>query len=420
MSSRYGSLFQIDDFSSASSAIRLERISLSVGRAGGGYDERWLQRLVSSHPQALPIAEIESFLGGAVPICLELGTKAGPIDVLLVTPHGDIVLVECKLWRNPQARREVVGQIMDYAKELPRLSYEAFEAAIQKAEPASGAERTVPLHARTGAEAAGVDEAAFINAVTRNLKRGRFLLLIVGDGIQEGVEVIAEFLQQHAGMHFTLALVEVAIFKFSPEGYLVQPRVLLKTHMVPRGIVSIVDNQVVVYGDLPSTPGEIGSAQDVSALTRARPPATISEARLFELLDAKLPAGAERLRQIVTALEERGALPRFNPSEIVLRGAVADRTMTIATVDPASATVWFSDVVTEAAALGRRDAALEYYHTLANLVSDEKVRAKKQKPTGVSGTASLPADDLLSTPGPWLAAIDRYLERIADAARVQA
>lgn len=25
--------------------------------------------------------------------------------------HGRLVVVECKLWRNPQARREVVGQI---------------------------------------------------------------------------------------------------------------------------------------------------------------------------------------------------------------------------------------------------------------------------------------------------------------------
>ena len=30
------------------------------------------------------------------------------------------MLIECKLWRNPEARREVVGQILDYAKVLTR------------------------------------------------------------------------------------------------------------------------------------------------------------------------------------------------------------------------------------------------------------------------------------------------------------
>src|ERR1700759_2194016 len=133
MTGQFGSLFQVEDFSAGNTARRLERVSLTTGATGGGYDEKWLQQLVASHPQALPIEEIEVFLTGAVPICLELATKAGPIDLLLVSPRGGLVVVECKLWRNPQARREVVGPIIDYAKELPRLSYEDFEAAICRA-----------------------------------------------------------------------------------------------------------------------------------------------------------------------------------------------------------------------------------------------------------------------------------------------
>ena len=52
-----------------------------------------------------------------------------------------------------------------------------------------------------------VDEIGFNDALTFNLRRGRFLLLIVGDGIRGGVEAIAEYLQAHAGLHFTLGLV---------------------------------------------------------------------------------------------------------------------------------------------------------------------------------------------------------------------
>jgi hypothetical protein len=46
-----------------------------------------------------------------------------------------------------------------------------------------------------------IDEASFHDAVSRNLKRGRFLILIVDDGIREGVEGMTEFLQQYAGFH---------------------------------------------------------------------------------------------------------------------------------------------------------------------------------------------------------------------------
>jgi len=309
---RYGSLFQIDDFSSAGTAKRLELVALSGGRAGAGYDERWLQHLIASNPQALPIAEIESFQEGAVSICLELGTNAGPIDLVLVTPRGDIVLVECKLWRNPQARREVVGQIIDYAKELPRLSYEAFDAAIRKAEPAGKAAKTDSLYQRAGAEVAGVDEASFIDAVSRNLRRGRLLLLIVGDGIQEGVQNIVDFLQQHAGMHFTLALVEVAIFKSHPDGYLVQPRVLAKTQMVPRGVVSIEDDRVTIRADQSTEPVTPSAGRGEAPRPRPSVPATISEERLYEALDAKLPGGGGALASVGDGARRAGRVPALH------------------------------------------------------------------------------------------------------------
>jgi hypothetical protein len=84
--------------------------------------EAEIQALVQAYPACLPIAEIDPTFSGPVPICTELSTPAGQIDNLLVTPSGLPVLVECKLWRNPEARREVVGQILDYAKELSRWS----------------------------------------------------------------------------------------------------------------------------------------------------------------------------------------------------------------------------------------------------------------------------------------------------------
>jgi len=46
-----------------------------------------------------------------VPLCRELplrfGTSSVFLDLLGVSPTGKLVLIECKLWRNPEARREV-------------------------------------------------------------------------------------------------------------------------------------------------------------------------------------------------------------------------------------------------------------------------------------------------------------------------
>ena len=82
-----------------------------------------------------------------------------------------------------------------------------------------------------------VVEAEFVDNVTRHLKRGEFLLLIVGDGIQESAENIVRFVQQYSGLHFNLALVEAALYRDAANSLIVQPRVLARTEIVQRFVV---------------------------------------------------------------------------------------------------------------------------------------------------------------------------------------
>jgi hypothetical protein len=93
-----------------------------------------------------------------------------------------------------------------------------------------------------------VDEADFNDALTANLRRGRFLLLIVGDGIREGVEAIAEYLQQHAGLHFTLGLVELPIYLTPAGDRLVLPRILARTTLISREVIAVPEGFTVQDG----------------------------------------------------------------------------------------------------------------------------------------------------------------------------
>ena len=194
-----------------------------------------MQALIHAHPAVLPVAEIDPVFANPVPICRELGTPAGPIDNLLVTPAGLPVLVECKLWRNPQARREVVGQILDYAKELGRWTASDLQREVSRRVPG----RANPVLELVREAGHNVDEIAFTDALTHNLRRGRVLLLIVGDGIREGVEAIAEYLAGQAGLHFTLGLVELPIHALPDGGRLVLPRVLARTTLIAREVVAV-------------------------------------------------------------------------------------------------------------------------------------------------------------------------------------
>jgi hypothetical protein len=90
-----------------------------------------------------------------------------------------------------------------------------------------------------------VDEIQFTDAVTLNLRRGRFLLLIAGDGVREDVEAIASYLQAHAGLHFTFGLVEFPIYRLPSGQRLVVPRVVCRTTSITRSVVAVPDGYVV-------------------------------------------------------------------------------------------------------------------------------------------------------------------------------
>ncbi len=47
-----------------------------------------------------------------------MATKAGYIDVLCIDGDGVLTVIETKLARNSQIRREVVGQVLEYVAQL--------------------------------------------------------------------------------------------------------------------------------------------------------------------------------------------------------------------------------------------------------------------------------------------------------------
>ena len=113
----YRGLIRVDTGSDTSPEI-LRPVALGSSASSGGVDEETLQDLLFRFPQTLPISDIDPAYAGVVPVCKELKLPAGYADTLHVNQQGRLTLSEFKLWRNPQARREVIGQILDYAKDL--------------------------------------------------------------------------------------------------------------------------------------------------------------------------------------------------------------------------------------------------------------------------------------------------------------
>lgn len=250
----YGDLIRLDPDNPAG-VETLRRIPLGTRVDDGGMDESSLRNLLFHFPRALPVEAIDAAYSDPVPICRELYTSAGYVDALYINALGRLILAEFKLWRNPQARREVIGQILDYTKELASWEYDDLQREVSRA---LGRKGNAPYEL-VRERAPHVEQASFVDNVSRHLKRGEFLLLIVGDGIREGVENIVQFVQSYSGLHFNLALVEAALYRDTANRIIVQPRVLMRTEVIHRVVLESgrVEDFAAEDEDAEDTPSDL-------------------------------------------------------------------------------------------------------------------------------------------------------------------
>ena len=75
--------------------------------------ERVLQEDIQSLPEVIPLEDALGQPVGLLPIGMEVQVGSGAIDILMVDSTGVVTIVETKLAKNPESRREVVGQVLE-------------------------------------------------------------------------------------------------------------------------------------------------------------------------------------------------------------------------------------------------------------------------------------------------------------------
>lgn len=360
------------------------------------YDEDWLQNLIDRHPECLPITEIEPALQAAISVCREMPTPNGPIDNILLTPNGDIVLIETKLWKNPEARRTVVAQALDYAACVFEMDYEGFERAILKARPATVAKikHLYELFAATSEK----DEAAFVDAVETNLQRGRALILVVGDGIRGQTKQLAELVQSHAGARFTFALVELAIFKIpNSSQMLVCPRTLAQTKMIERGVIEITEGRGITIR-APATP--------MRGIGKVLPESITSDQFMEDMarLDRRLPA---ELKSMLERLAEEGVTAQFQRS-LHLRWESSSRSVSLGYISR-NGEIWTDTVSNGVPA----DLARRYLESLASALGATLFMTEKGKLLLRQGAKTLNIGNCVGRLANWVDVAAGYVAHLA-------
>jgi len=296
-----------------------------VDSAEGAFSEAWLQETLRRYPEVLPVEEFGPVFHPLAPIGREVPTSAGSIDNLFISHAGYLVLAETKLWRNPEAKREVVAQLIDYATALTRLTYDELDALtkdyLRKYEGTSSS-----LQEWVETRLDPVD-SGFQRRVSRNLRLGRFLVLIVTDQERPRVVDMLKRVGAHAWLSLDMAVVELRPFRRandSKEGVLLVPYVAGRTEIVQRSIVEVT---VAGTPDAEITVRQEGY-QDEEVRRRRGP--LISEASFWDLMDVHAPEAKGAGRTLIDAFrreEEFGLALR--ETSIVVEAAIPGRDVAV-------------------------------------------------------------------------------------------
>ncbi len=188
-----------------------------------GYaSEEELQTFLREHSDLMPVDEIE--LGTPPLLCIgwEVSVASGSQDLLYVDETGLLTIVETKLKKNPEARREVVGQILEYASHASAWTASDVETKAQKffsSQECPKEYRGLTLEEalrnfleRTNSPAReSFSYEDFLNLVTANLERGHIRLVIAIDEPPSSLLRTVEFIN-HFSERFEMYLIQLKRF----------------------------------------------------------------------------------------------------------------------------------------------------------------------------------------------------------------
>lgn len=157
-------------------------------------NEDLLQKIVSDNPTLL-------CFDGDAPLAFVTREfslpKAGYLDILMVSADGLPVPIECKLARNPQSRREVVGQIVDYVSILTSLTVDELDNAVE-------GKLEMALRSFDSANADPKNFERRWQQVGTKLRAGQARYVIVIDEVPQDLERIIRFLIQRSELDIRL------------------------------------------------------------------------------------------------------------------------------------------------------------------------------------------------------------------------
>ena len=169
-----------------------------------------LQDYLESHPALIPLEEIDENPLDLLCIGREVGVVPGSMDLLFIDANGILTIVETKLAQNPEVRRAVIGQIVEYASYLYEWTVEdVYEAAAKYFAKVPTDYKDCALdEAMVKFVGDDFEKEEFKSGIEHNLQQGNIRLIIAVNELVETLRKTVTFLNDNSSFNIVLLIVK--------------------------------------------------------------------------------------------------------------------------------------------------------------------------------------------------------------------
>lgn len=241
----------------------------------------------------------------------------------------------------------------------------------------------------------------FEETVAKNLRLGRFLILIVGDRIRQSVVEMLNYANRYPHLATNVALVELRCYQWRQDQdwpLLVIPGIVAHTEVIERSVIQVTVQSGGTY--------QVDVRQErAEDRTEVRKRVTLTEEAFWELLMEQAPGQYTNVRSLVDRYRGRGSIT-IDPKEssIVIRLDIQDtgQQVSLFFVDKGGhIRVWPRTIASQLANAGLDPGLVELYDAQMRGI----LRVSKDRKELARSIANVDIDE-------FVAAVDAFIERV--------
>jgi ribosomal protein L30E len=187
-------------------------------------NEYELQKYINDYPSLLdPISKINKQEYPIFIISKEFNVKSGYIDLFAIDIEGNLYIIETKLAENPEIRRSVIGQVLEYANNLTEMNYDSICNECNKYfQKNTDLNKIINNYYKEYIKNNDIEmgKMDYKKVISENIKNGKINIVIIANNISYEIQKLINYIDEITNDKINFIVLEINKYEIDNQIYL--------------------------------------------------------------------------------------------------------------------------------------------------------------------------------------------------------